>query len=120
VLIADRSRSARVLLRSLLSEDGRFEVVADVSSSFAALSHCDEVDLVILDVVLGDTDGFAALGAIRSRLPELPVVFFSSVDPPYLRAEAERLGAAGFFTPAGDVTATIDDLAATVWPSPGR
>jgi CheY-like chemotaxis protein len=55
-------------------------------------------DLVLLDVVMPEQNGFEVLKFIRStpELRHLPVVMFTGQLNPEFRARAERLGADGF------------------------
>ena len=111
VVLADESATTRLLLASLLEEDGRFEVIADVSSGAAAIARRADADLVVVDLVLEDADAFSVIDDLRAVAPELPVVIVAAVDPPYLRHEAEARGAAGFFRHTADPTALLDGLA---------
>jgi DNA-binding NarL/FixJ family response regulator len=110
VVVADESPTVRLLLASMLRDDARFEVLADVATGAETLEHRDEADLVVLDLVLQDTDAFSVIGELRVAAPELPVVIVASVDPPYLRAEAMNRGAAGFFTHATEPAELLDGL----------
>lgn len=112
VVLADESAAVRLLLSSLLRDDSRFDVIGDVSTGAAVLDRTDEADLVVVDLVLADTDAFTLIGALRSRRPELPVVVYAEADPPYLRSEAALRGASGFFTHATDPTLVLDGFAA--------
>jgi DNA-binding NarL/FixJ family response regulator len=111
VVVADESRAIRLLLASMLREDGRFQVVADVSTGAETVERCREADLVVLDLVLQDGDGFSVIENIHAASPRLPVVVFAAVDPPYLRAEADARGAAGYFTHGTDPALFLDGLA---------
>lgn len=112
VLVAEESRAVRLLLTSLLREDGRFDVVADVPTGAETLQRAAEVDLIVVDLVLEDTDGLAVIDDLRAVAPQLPVVVFATVDPPYLRAEATARGARGFFTHGTNPAELLDGFAA--------
>ena len=75
---------------------------------------------MVLDLVLGDIDALTAIGLLHERDPELPVVVFASVDPPYLRAEAEAHGAAAFFRRGADPQAVLDGFANVAATHEGR
>lgn len=57
-------------------------------------------DLVLLDVVMPDEDGFAVCAALRAepRWRELPVIFLTSVDAPDQKVRAFSLGAVDYVT----------------------
>jgi two-component system cell cycle response regulator CtrA len=114
VLLADESRAVRLVLASLLREDGRFDVVAAVATGAETIERCGEADLVVVDLVLEDIDGFAVIESLHATAPHLPVVIFAAVDPPYLRSEANSRGAAGFFTHRTDPAELLDGFEAAV------
>ena len=111
VLVADESATVRLLLASLLRDDARFDVIGDVATGTAVLERCPDADLVVLDLVLADTDAFALIDELRRRRPSLPIVVYAEVDPPYLRSEAASRGAAAFFTHRTDPSEVLDGFA---------
>jgi len=111
VLLADESRAVRLLLASMLRDDGRFDVIADVATGAETLQRCGEADLVVLDLVLQDTDAFTVMDDLRLAAPQVPIVIVAAVDPPYLRAEAATRGAAGFFTHSTDPDDLLEGFA---------
>lgn len=110
VLLADESATVRLLLSSMLHEDGRFTVVGDVASGEELIERCDDADLVVVDLVLADTDAFSVIERVRRHRPALPVVVYAEVDPPYLRSEAASRGAAAFFTHRMDPATVLAGL----------
>lgn len=110
VMVADESAAVRMLLASMLRDDPRFDVVCEVASSGEAVSRRDDVDLLVTDLVLEDTDAFAVIADLRAAASALPVVIVAAVDPPYLRNEAHAHGAAGFFTHTTDPTQLLEEL----------
>lgn len=61
-----------------------------------ALEADADHDLVLLDLALGDADGFDLLAELRARYPALPVVVVSASDRPSDVIRAVDLGAMGF------------------------
>lgn len=60
------------------------------------LSQDASYDLVLLDLHLGDTDGFELLGELRARYPAMPVVVISGSDSHSDVIRAIDMGAMGF------------------------
>jgi DNA-binding NarL/FixJ family response regulator len=112
VLLADESAAVRLLLSALLRDDERFEVLGDVATGAETIERCGDADLVVVDLVLADTDAFTLIDRLRAERPALPVVLYADVDPPYLRSEAAARGVAGFFTHHMDATTVLDGFAA--------
>jgi DNA-binding NarL/FixJ family response regulator len=111
VLLGDESETGLLLLAAMLHDDPRFEVVGSVCTGAQLLSESGRADLVVVDLVLADEDAFTVIGRLRGNDPELPVVVFSAVDPPYLRAEAEAHGATAFFRRGADPQTVLDGFA---------
>ena len=112
VLLGNESATVRLLLSSLLHDDDRFADVDGFATGAEILDRCDEVDLVVVDLVLADTDAFSLIERLHTRRPELPVVIYAEVDPPYLRAEAANRGASAFFANHTDPVDVLEGFAA--------
>ena len=111
VLVADESRAIRLLVTSLLRDDDRFAVVGDVSTGAEVLERAPETDLVVLDLVLTDTDAFSVIQQLQTSPREPSAVIFTAVGPSYLRSQATAQGAAGYFTHDTDPAELLDGLA---------
>lgn len=91
VLVVDDSPLMRTMIRRIIEESGRFDVVAEASSGYEAirLLHELEPDVVTLDLEMPDLNGVDTLAYIMSELPR-PVVIVSSyaekMADPALRA----------------------------------
>ena len=96
VLLADSSTQVRSVLRWLLEEDGRFEVVGEVDDGDQAVARAEDADVLVMEIALRGVDGLTALERIRRDKPGVAVVIYSSYSQPYLRAEAIARGAAAF------------------------
>jgi CheY-like chemotaxis protein len=97
VLIVDDHASFRRLARRLL-EAGGFTVVGEAADGASALESVTELrpQLVLLDVLLPDMDGFAVARRLASRTERPLVVLTSSRDAPELGARLENARADGF------------------------
>ena len=70
--------------------------VEDADQAHAALAKDDDFDLVLLDLALGEVDGFEVLVGLRERYPALPVVVISATERHADVIRAVDLGAMGF------------------------
>jgi DNA-binding NarL/FixJ family response regulator len=104
VLIVDDHASFRRSARRLLEAEG-FEVVGEASDGASALAQARSLEpqLVLLDVLLPDLDGFA-VAELLAREPSRPlVVLTSSREAADLATRLERTPAAGFL-PKGELS----------------
>ena len=75
------------------------------------LAHFNrDLDLVLLDYLLPDMNGLAALEIFGKRHPELPVVILSGSANPSVVQQAMALGAAGFVTKSSLSNTLLDAL----------
>ncbi|MET3132954.1 two-component system OmpR family response regulator [Oxalobacteraceae bacterium GrIS 1.11] len=94
ILIVDDDQKTRVLLKAYL-EKNQYEVrLAQDGATFLAEFHryADELSLVILDVMLPDTDGFALCKIVRGR-SNVPIIMLTASSDETDRVVGLELGA---------------------------
>lgn len=100
ILIVDDQLSAREVLRAVLEDKGYHLVFA--SSGKEALSQAIKLipDLVLLDVMMPDMDGFEVCRHMRAdqRLVEVPIIMLTSLDDRDSRLRGLELGVDDFIT----------------------
>ena len=99
VLLVDDHPLILAALQSVIEGLGEDVTVVGVESAAgarAALQEDDSYDLVLLDLALGDDDGFVVLDELRSTWPAVPVVVVSASDRTSDVIRAIDLGAMGF------------------------
>jgi DNA-binding NarL/FixJ family response regulator len=111
VVIADDHDLFREILTLTLEEAG-MEVVYAASSGREAIDAVEEhkPDLVILDIVMPEMDGLAALSILRYIAPDLPVVMITGVVDPLYMARAGELGASGYYSKGVEPKELIEGL----------
>jgi CheY-like chemotaxis protein len=97
VVIVDDQPRFRDVARLLLEARG-YDVVAEAGCAAAALDAIEqhEPSALLLDVRLGDEDGFAVCTELMRRRPRLAVLLASDGDYEERREEVESCGARGF------------------------
>ena len=97
VVIVDDHATFRGAARMLLEARG-YDVVAEAISADAALAAVEqhEPTAVLLDVRLGEDDGFALCGTLTRRYPELAVLLASDGDFEHIADRVATCGARGF------------------------
>src|SRR5437588_11321319 len=81
ILVIDDDRMTVTLLEELLQRHG-YSRVMGITNSRAVLETCTEFDpdLILLDLIMPEVDGFAILEALRSDVTEqfLPIVVLTA------------------------------------------
>ncbi len=120
MLVVDDTPQIRMLLRVNLALEGHdVEEAEDGSSCLARLRATDQppVDVLVIDALMGQMDGWATTAAIRAdpALVPLPVLMVTASVQAHHRARAEAVGVDVFvhkpFEPA-EVVEAIERLAA--------
>jgi CheY-like chemotaxis protein len=81
ILVVDDERSVRQVLRDVLTDAGYTVETAPDGRTALELIARTPPDLVMTDVMMPHLDGWALLARVRERLPVLPVIVMSAVDP---------------------------------------
>ena len=119
VVIVDDQPGFRDVARQLLEARG-YDVVAVVATAATALDAVERhaATAMLLDVRLGDDDGFAVCGELTRSHPELAVLLASDGDFEHRRDEIESCGARGFVRKSRLAQVDLRQF----WPSatPGR
>jgi len=96
VLLVDDSRTVLLQMEKAFSTIEDAEIVGTARNGAEAIQKASELkpDLIIMDIVMPEIDGLAALRVIQAKQPELRIVMLSSVGGTAPKAEeAFRLGA---------------------------
>jgi DNA-binding NarL/FixJ family response regulator len=112
ILVAEAQPLMREAIVRLLLNAWPKVSVAEAGDLKGVVAACrtGHVDLVILDPALPDAKGLLALVAIQHRLPNAPVIVFSSRRDDHVIASANALGAAGYVCKS----AAVDEIVAAL------
>ncbi|MCE3262546.1 MAG: response regulator transcription factor [Pseudoduganella sp.] len=94
ILIVDDDQKTRLLLKAYLEKNQYEVILSHNGESFLAElnAHADQLALVILDVMLPDTDGFALCRIVRKR-SNLPIIMLTASSDETDRVVGLELGA---------------------------
>ncbi len=99
ILVIEDDPSFRNLLARQLETQGAEVVLASTGDEGVRLARASAPDLVVLDVGLPRTDGYAFVAALRSdRLRSLPLIVYTGRDLSDSDRESLRLGITRFLT----------------------
>lgn len=99
VLMADDHWVFRAGLKHLLKRLDKDVVIVEASSiseTIERVSENPDLDLILLDLVMPDSDYFAGLRELHGRFPKIPVVVLSVIENRSDVIHAIELGAMGY------------------------
>jgi len=105
ILVADDHVLVREGLSSALralSAGLEVKQAANGDEVMAELQQNHDFDLILLDLRMPGTDGFALLGNICNRFPDIPVVILSASDDALTMRKSLDRGASGFIPKSTD------------------
>jgi two-component system phosphate regulon response regulator OmpR len=100
ILVIDDEPQLLALLDIMLSRIGAMTTTAQTASQGLDLLYSQPFDLLILDLMLPDIDGYDILAQLRqdSRFDRLPVLILSARADPEAIEKGLELGADGYLT----------------------
>jgi two-component system chemotaxis response regulator CheB len=114
ILVVDDSVVVRRMVSDALSADPQLEVVGAAANGKIALAKIPQVnpDIIILDVEMPELDGLATLERIRTSLPALPVIMYSTLTQRGAEATLDALakGATDYVTKPSNVGSAAQAL----------
>ena len=111
LLVADDHVAARIGVSGMVS-GADIEVVGQaekIEEIWERVNAC-RPDVVLLDLRLGDEDGFEALKHLHECRPELPVVMFCGSDNLAELSRAHGLGACGYVAKSADRETLVEAI----------
>lgn len=117
VLVVDDDAGIRALLEVTVTLDPRFELVGSASCGAECLRlirerDCRDLDVVLLDVTLPDTDGIELLQVVRSLVGDVRIALFTGWSDGATLERAQAAGADAVFPKDGKAALLLDRLAA--------
>lgn len=98
ILVVDDEPRIRKLIRMSLAKE--LYMITEAESGQAALDllRRNSYDLILLDIMLGDTDGFTLIGTIKEMKIQTPIIVLSGRDDDYDKMLGLGLGANNYLT----------------------
>jgi DNA-binding NarL/FixJ family response regulator len=122
VLIADDHALLRVGLQALLSADhGDIEIdeASCLQDAIEVYRAHPDIDLVLLDLNMGDCRGLQGLRQFKQRFPEARVAVFSATQDEFVIRQAQALGAVAYIAKAYEPAAMSQMIVALLRSEPG-
>lgn len=97
ILVVDDEAPIRDLLSAYFTKHGYQVSTAETAADALRIVDEQPVQIVVLDVLLPDTDGLETLAQIRQSHPKLPVIIMTGIGfDEELLQEALQKGASGY------------------------
>jgi DNA-binding NarL/FixJ family response regulator len=111
-VLVDDVEDIRALLRLVMEQDGRFEVVGEAADGRQAIAlvTVHQPDVVVLDLTMPIMDGLTALPTLRQAAPGVRVVILSSFPVDQMGRAAEQAGAVGYLEKGRNVPTLAADI----------
>ena len=93
IILADDDPSIRLILHHILQRDGYRVLDASNGREVLRLHQENHVDLVLLDAIMPEQDGFVTCRILKEQQPELPVLMITGLDDDTSVEHAFRVGA---------------------------
>lgn len=98
----------------------RVDTAESLRVALAILARQPEPLLIVTDLTLTDANGAEAIRRLRDAAPDSPLLVFTALDEPALRAEAKALGARGYLIKNASIQTLRDEIRAALGARPKR
>jgi len=98
IMVVDDDQDTVTILTRHLQREGFVPIEASSGAQCLKLVHENEVDVILLDLMMPDMDGFQVVRALRDNpeTAEIPIIMITARDDLDARAEGMRLGVSDF------------------------
>jgi DNA-binding response OmpR family regulator len=98
ILVVDDDQDTVAILARHLEREGFVPIEANSGAQCLKMVHENEVDVILLDLMMPEMDGFQVVRALRDDplTAEIPIIMITARDDLDARAEGMRLGVSDF------------------------
>ena len=98
ILIVEDETMISTMYKMKLEQDGHEVVTADNGVDGISVAAKENFDLILLDVIMPQLDGFAVLGELRSKAAtkETPIILLTNLGTEEDKKKGAELGANGY------------------------
>ena len=97
-MVVDDDKDTVTILARHLQREGFVPIEANSGAQCLKLVHENEVDVILLDLMMPEMDGFQVVKALKDNpeTAEIPIIMITARDDMDARAEGLRLGVSDF------------------------
>jgi len=109
VLLVEDDQMIVDMYKLRLEEDGFTVIITDKGSEALEIAGKEKPDIILLDIILPEIDGFAILRSLKaeSSTKDIPVLLLTNLSQETDQQKGIQLGAAGYFVKAQHTPADI-------------
>lgn len=109
ILIVDDSSLVRGLLRQALESQTSWQVCGEAADGKEGIEMAQTVspDLIVLDLSMPLMNGMDVARILRQRMPNLPLIMFTTFSTPHLEQEALSAGVTKVISKTGPLSDLI-------------
>ena len=98
IMVVDDDKDTVTILARHLQREGFVPIEANSGAQCLKLVHENEVDVILLDLMMPDMDGFQVVKALKdsAETADIPIIMITARDDMDARAEGMRLGVSDF------------------------
>src|SRR6202167_15325 len=98
IMVVDDDQDTVAILARHLQREGFVPIEANSGAQCLKLVHENEVDVILLDLMMPEMDGFQVVKALKDNPEpaEIPIIMITARDDMDARAEGMRLGVSDF------------------------
>lgn len=103
LIIIDDHQIMREGLKAIFGKNERYEIVADFDNEEELFEYLksNPVDIILMDLHLGSTDGIELTRRSKKEFPLVKVIMHTMSDDPYNIEVAKNIGAEGYVLKSG-------------------
>lgn len=92
-----------------LEEEGYEAIITDKGSQALELAKSEKPDIVLLDIILPEVDGFSVLSSLKSETAtkKIPVIIMTNLGQESDQEKGQQLGAEEYFVKAQHTPADV-------------
>ena len=98
IMVVDDDKSTRLYMRALLQNAGYTVTLAENGQKALAVMDKERIDLVVLDVMMPEMNGYEFVEELRSGNSQLPVLMVTAKQMPADRKKAYQIGSNDYMT----------------------
>ncbi|HYL59229.1 MAG TPA: response regulator [Candidatus Acidoferrales bacterium] len=98
IMVVDDDQDTVAILARHLQREGFVAIEANSGAQCLKLVHENEIDVILLDLMMPEMDGFQVVRALKNSpvTADIPVIMITARDDLDARAEGMRLGVSDF------------------------